>query len=144
MPKISDHPVKTTQSSNDLLPLIRQLGESLRMRQEQLRRLHLDSSFDKDLGLDSLTRMELLARVEEYFGVALSEEVYARIETPRDLWREIQNANPHQQLKPVLSETLLGGQIESDAIAFDAQTLVDCFGVARKNSSQTYPYYTLQ
>ena len=125
MPKISDHPVKTTQSSNDLLPLIRQLGESLRMRQEQLRRLHLDSSFDKDLGLDSLTRMELLARVEEYFGVALSEEVYARIETPRDLWREIQNANPHQQLKPVSSETLLGGQIESDAIAFDAQTLVD-------------------
>lgn len=121
----SGHPIKTTQSSNDLLPLIRQLGGDLRMRQEQLRRLHLDSRFDQDLGLDSLTRMELLTRVEEYFDVALSEEVYSRIETPRDLWREIQNASPHQQLKPALSETLLGEQNESDAIAYHAQTLVD-------------------
>ena len=122
---ISEHSAKTSQSSNDLLPLIRQFGEGLRMRPEQLRRLHLDSSFDKDLGLDSLTRMEMLARAEEYFGVALSEEVYARIETPRDLWREIQNASPQQQLKPALFDTLPSKQNESDAIAYDAQTLVD-------------------
>ena len=121
----SEHPAKTSQSSNDLLPLIRQVGEGLRMRPELLRKLHLDSSFDKDLGLDSLSRMEMLARVEEHFGVALSEEVYARIETPRDLWREIQNANPHQQLKPELFDSLLNKQNESDAIAYDAQTLVD-------------------
>lgn len=121
----SGHPDPTDQCSNDLLPLIRQFGASLRIRQELLRRLHLDSSFDQDLGLDSLTRMEMLARVEEYYGVALSEEVYARIETPRDLWREIQNANPHQQLKPVLVDALSSDQSENDAIAYDAETLVD-------------------
>jgi acyl carrier protein len=138
----SEHPAKTSQSSNDLLPLIRQVGEGLRMRPELLRKLHLDSSFDKDLGLDSLSRMEMLARVEEYFGVALPEEVYARIETPRDLWREIQQASPQQQLKPELFDSLSSKQNESDAIAYDAQTLVDV--LEWSNPSRTHSYHTLQ
>ena len=75
MPRTSDLPAKTGNNSKDLLPLIRQFGESLRIRPELLRRLHQDSSFDQDLGLDSLSRMEMLARMEEHFGVALSEEV---------------------------------------------------------------------
>ena len=113
------------QNSNDLLVLIRQLADGLRMRPELLRRLHLDSSFDKDLGLDSLTRMEMLSRVEESFGVVFSEQVYARIETPRDLWREIQNASPSQQHKPMLFEQYAKPQKDDDAIAYKAQTLVD-------------------
>lgn len=125
MPLSQDHSVKTTQSNNDLLPLIRQFGKDLRVRPEQMRRLHLDSRLDTDLGLDSLTRMEMLTRVEDHFDVALSEAVYARIETPRDLWREIQNASPNQQLKSVLLKTDTSEQNESDIIAYEAQTLVD-------------------
>ncbi|MFL6623204.1 MAG: AMP-binding protein [Sulfurifustis sp.] len=49
----------------------------------------LDSSFDQDLGLDSLARVELLARVGERFGVDLPETSLASVETPRDLMRAL-------------------------------------------------------
>lgn len=45
----------------------------------------LDSQLDKDLGLDSLARVELLARVEAAFGIRLGEALLGSAETPRDL-----------------------------------------------------------
>jgi acyl carrier protein len=52
----------------------------------------LDSSLDRDLGLDSLTRVELLARLEQTFEISLPERVLASAETPRDLLRGIEAA----------------------------------------------------
>ena len=45
----------------------------------------LDSSLDRDLGLDSLSRMELLARLERTFGATVPETVMANAETAREL-----------------------------------------------------------
>jgi 1-acyl-sn-glycerol-3-phosphate acyltransferase len=45
----------------------------------------LDSRLDKDLGLDSLARVELLARIEATFGMRLGEALLGSAETPRDL-----------------------------------------------------------
>ncbi|MEK7231192.1 MAG: phosphopantetheine-binding protein, partial [Pseudomonadota bacterium] len=47
----------------------------------------LDSSLERDLGLDSLGRVELLQRTERTFGVSLPDQVLNTIETPRDLVR---------------------------------------------------------
>src|SRR5260221_3679335 len=47
----------------------------------------LDSSLEKELGLDSLARVELVLRLEKEFGVALPEQALATSETPRDLLR---------------------------------------------------------
>ncbi|BBL70454.1 AMP-binding protein [Methylogaea oryzae] len=77
------------QSAAQLLELVRRLGGELKIRPSRLQALQLDSHFDRDLGLDSLTRMELLARVEAGFGVRLAEAVYANVETPRDLLRAV-------------------------------------------------------
>src|SRR5258706_5493190 len=47
----------------------------------------LDTSLEKELGLDSLARVELVLRLEKEFGVALPEQALATSETPRDLLR---------------------------------------------------------
>src|SRR5436190_21259491 len=49
----------------------------------------LDSSLERDLGLDSLGRAELLLRVEAELGTALPARVLGEAETPRDLLRAL-------------------------------------------------------
>ncbi|NIR61169.1 MAG: acyl carrier protein, partial [Gammaproteobacteria bacterium] len=53
----------------------------------------LDSALDRDLGLDSLARVELLVRIERSFGTSLSEETLASVDTPRDLLRALAAGN---------------------------------------------------
>ncbi len=50
----------------------------------------LDSVLDRDLGLDSLARMEVLLRVERGFGIHLPEDTLQRADTVADLWRAVQ------------------------------------------------------
>ena len=47
----------------------------------------LDSSLERDLGLDSLARVELVLRLEREFATSLPEQALASSETPRDLLR---------------------------------------------------------
>jgi acyl carrier protein len=49
----------------------------------------LDSALDRDLGIDSLGRVELVMRIERAFGVRLADEALAAAETPRDLLRAV-------------------------------------------------------
>ncbi len=54
----------------------------------------LDSSLERDLGFDSLGRVELLARLEKGFGVRLPESLLGAAETPRDLLQALAAAHP--------------------------------------------------
>jgi acyl carrier protein len=47
----------------------------------------LDSHLEKELGLDSLARVELVLRLEREFGASLPEQALASAEAPRDLLR---------------------------------------------------------
>ena len=49
--------------------------------------LGVNASLEKDLGLGSLERVELLSRLERRFGARVSESVLGEAETPRDLAR---------------------------------------------------------
>ncbi|WP_128001726.1 AMP-binding protein [Piscinibacter defluvii] len=52
------------------------------------------TTLDRDLGLDSLGRVELLLRVERAAGVALPEDTLQSAETVADLWRSVQRGRP--------------------------------------------------
>ena len=69
----------------DLLEQVRQLGLELHPQRTLL--VTLDSLLDRDLGFDSLSRVELLLRLERVFDIGLPQELLASAETPRDLWR---------------------------------------------------------
>ncbi|MDZ4189268.1 MAG: AMP-binding protein, partial [Hydrogenophaga sp.] len=48
--------------------------------------IQASSSLDRDLGFDSLGRMELLLRIESATGIALPEDTLEKAETVGDLW----------------------------------------------------------
>lgn len=62
----------------------------------------LDSAFERDLRLDSLSRAELLLRLERAFGIELHEDTLARAATPRELVDAIEHAlrTPHAPQRP--------------------------------------------
>ena len=57
--------------------------------------IDLESVLDRDLGIDSLSRVELVMRIERAFEVQLPEHTFAVAETVSDLLRAVQNAAPH-------------------------------------------------
>lgn len=54
----------------------------------------LDDSLERELGLGSLERVELLARIERVVGVRLADNVMATADTPADLIRAIVATEP--------------------------------------------------
>ena len=77
-----------------LLETVRQLAAELHRRSSGEIPAMLDSSLERDLGFDSLGRVELLARIERAFGISLPEQLLINAETPRDLLRSVLTAAP--------------------------------------------------
>lgn len=54
----------------------------------------LESHFERDLGLDSLARTELLSRIEKALGVRFPLDLFGQAVTPRDLLRFLEGKHP--------------------------------------------------
>ena len=81
-------PAVTTASSvdpNKLLAVVSEVAREARPHFDAY--VSLDSSLERDLGLDSLARVEVVLRLEREFGASLPEQALASSETPRDLLR---------------------------------------------------------
>ena len=72
-----------------LLSIVRELARELRPGANDMKRLTLDHALERDFGLDSLARVELLVRIERELGIKLAEAAFAEAETPRDLLRQM-------------------------------------------------------
>jgi 1-acyl-sn-glycerol-3-phosphate acyltransferase len=84
-------------------------------------RTELDSNLERDLGLDSLERAELLLRLERAFDVRLPARTLAIAETPRDLVRA---ALAGTERSPQPSRLIVTPIVEQEsAIPDDATTL---------------------
>jgi fatty-acyl-CoA synthase len=114
-----------------VLGVIRLLLEELGS-QGALPMLGAESSLDRDLGLGSLERVELMARLETEFGVRLPDRVGAEANTPEDLARAIAEAAeteaPEEETTSALRASVtaqkMRGRAAEDGIA-SAQTLLD-------------------
>ena len=79
-----------------LLVAVRDLVLELHPHRRRTLRVGLDSDLDRDLGLDSLARAELLLRLERAFKVSLPEDLLATSETPGDLLRAVLRTHPRE------------------------------------------------
>lgn len=72
-----------------LLGIVREMSSAMRPPAEAEVAVSLDSTLEGELGFDSLTRAELLTRLEQRFSVSLPEQVLAQADTPRALLRAL-------------------------------------------------------
>jgi 1-acyl-sn-glycerol-3-phosphate acyltransferase len=107
-----------------LLDLVQTLAVELHPRQVKAGSIGLDDSLHRDIGIDSLGRVELITRIETSFAVSLPDEVFASAETPRELLAAIARAGGHK-LEFTPRQT---GELELEAVTAageDAKTLID-------------------
>ncbi len=86
------HAGSSDQAAARLLSTVEAVAAELHPREKRHRGVTLDSLLDRDLGFDSLGRVELLARVEKDFETALPERLLVEMDTPRDLLRALLSA----------------------------------------------------
>jgi acyl carrier protein len=108
--------------ANRLLAVVQEVAREARPHAEAY--IALDSSLERDLGLDSLARVELVLRLEREFNISLPEQALATAETPRDLLRFLlagAGQAPHAADKSVASLV----QSEGVRAPTHAQTLTE-------------------
>ena len=74
--------------------LVRDLVWELHPHMQRRVAVTLDSDLDRDLGLDSLGRAELVLRIDRTFKVRLPDQLLADANTPRDLLQALLAAAP--------------------------------------------------
>jgi acyl carrier protein len=84
----------------------------------------LDSSLERDIGLDSLARVELVLRIEREFNTSLPEQALASSETPRDLLRFLLAAAGQT---PQAADRSVASLVQSEGVRppLEAQTLIE-------------------
>ena len=88
----------TDASADALLEVIQTVALELHPHRQSIVSASLDSSLERELGFDSLGRVELLQRVERAFGVQLPDQLLATAETPRDLLRALTTAGARSRM----------------------------------------------
>jgi acyl carrier protein len=66
--------------------------------------LKLDTQLERELGLDSLGRIELLLRIEQRFNVAIPEESALDARTPRELLQALESSAATSAIAPTVAE----------------------------------------
>ncbi|MCU7938052.1 MAG: AMP-binding protein [gamma proteobacterium symbiont of Bathyaustriella thionipta] len=120
--------LKQTEAADLILQIITQLALEMHHGKHSMHQVSLDSMLDRDLELDSLSRVELLQRIERKFQIRLPEKLLVTAETPRDLLQGVINApdisldsNERSHISSI--ETTYNGTLETSPD--HAQTLID-------------------
>ena len=96
----------------------------------------LHDALDRDLGISSLERVELLLRLERAFGVRLPDAVMAEAATPKELVAAILRAAPAAEAPPVP----LGPTAPGTPAPASARTLTHVLRLARRADAREGPH----
>jgi len=122
---MSTHPSVSQQEepgdAQRLLDIVRGLARELRPDAPGVDSMNLDHALERNFGLDSLARVELLLRIERELGARLDEKALVAAETPRDLLRLIAEAAGTEM--PALTVTI--AEEKADSPPETATTLIE-------------------
>lgn len=130
------------ENAEQLLDVIRQLLLEAHSGKRQPPTMTLDSTLDADLGLDSLSRVELIARLEQHFKINLPQTVFVNAATPRDLLRAVTSAAGHRTV--VIHEPIQRQQEQPSEVPTQASTLIDMLEWHRQRHPQRIHLRVLQ
>jgi len=105
-----------------LLKEIHLVATKLQPRVASSQPVTLDSQLDRDLGFDSLGRVELIAHLERSFSVHLPDRTFSDAETARDLLRGLMTARHASPLDLQRIELIHSDNAETPA---EARTLLE-------------------
>ncbi len=103
--------------------LVRDLVFELHPEMQRKVAVSLDSDLDRDLGLDSLGRTELVLRLDRAFKVRLPDRLLAEARTPRDLLAAVLAAAP-ESAAAAEARTPERVELPEVAVPFSAPTLI--------------------
>ena len=112
-----------TELAGQLIEIVRALTLELHPGRPHIR-IGIDTDLDRELGFDSLSRVELLLRIERGLEVRLPEQVFSTAETPRDLLQAVLSARSVDREAPVPVEFDQAELGAADAVPAHLDTLV--------------------
>jgi 1-acyl-sn-glycerol-3-phosphate acyltransferase len=107
----------------DVIALVAALVRELHPQRIRFIDTRLSSRIERDLGIDSLARTELILRIERAFRVRLPAQTIGEAETVHDLVRALQQAGP--ELRRTALEMPSGPALPSVPAASEARTLLE-------------------
>ena len=121
-PELGAAPPKQGSRERELTAVIRNLVHELHPQRAKCMDVSTSSRLERDLGIDSLGRTELILRVERIFGVRLSGSIAGAVETVGDLLRALEQSRPEPSVK---AEAVRAASLPQVSAAIEARTLVE-------------------
>jgi len=109
----------------ELLSLVQDLAWELHPHLRRTVVVALDSDLDRDLGLDSLGRAELVLRIDRAFRVRLPDRLIGEADTPGDLLKALSEAASDRGSRPALPTAGRAASLPEVTAPHGAQTLVE-------------------
>ncbi len=106
-----------------LIAIVQELARELRPGRSKFADVSLSSQLERDLGIDSLGRTELILRIERAFRVRLPIQIVGEADTIGDLLHALQEAGPHRDRVP--GEAARVPALPMVPAAAEARTLIE-------------------
>ncbi|MFK0088665.1 AMP-binding protein [Pseudomonas sp. NPDC090755] len=108
-----------------LLEIVQRTVAELHPQAADALHVTLHSVLDRDLGVDSLARVELWSRIEREFGVRLPESLFASAETPADLLHVLLSRHDAEAVRPLPSNDASQTPAATGQAPDTARTLIE-------------------
>jgi acyl carrier protein len=129
--------VRDDAISARIVDIVRELAVELHPRRGHTLTLDLDSDLDRDVGLDSLGRAELLLRLDRQFKVRLPDSLIGDARCPRDLLAGVLAASP--TVPPPAIEAIARVALPAVMEPATAATLIDVLAAhVKANASRPH------